>query len=57
MEVFYIKALDENGQVKGMLKNYNYEGFPSEELQKYVAKIYGAYLIEITKGIEIFPFE
>lgn len=55
MEVFYIKALDENGQVKGMLKNY--EGFPSEELQKYVAKKYGAYLIEITKGIEILLFE
>lgn len=55
MEVFYIKALEENGQVKGMEKSY--DGFPSEELQKYVAKKYGAYLIEITKGIEILPFE
>ena len=55
MEVFCIKALDENGQAKGMLKNY--EGFPSEELQRFVAEKYCAYLIEISKGTEFLPFE
>lgn len=55
MEVFFIKALDENGQIKGMEKSY--DGFPTEELQRFVAEKYCAYLVEISKGIEFLPFE
>ena len=55
MEVFFIKALDENGQVKGMEKSY--DGFPTEELQRFVADKYCSYLVEISKGVEFLPFE
>lgn len=47
MKVFLIKALDENGKVKGM--EIAYES-PSKDFQKFVSDKYCTPYVEITEG-------